>query len=137
EALEQGLPDPTEQDCVQYGLLRAARLDPLEVREEEVPGLIRQALYESIPVDALPNSSSNGRTHDPRDAVIERSLEALERHLGDKTKFDAWFSGPKNSFVRQVAQQKQAPGGQMERDLVRRVLQDLGWDAYRYVGDCL
>jgi hypothetical protein len=135
EALEQGVRSPTEEDCVHYGLARAAQLNPLEVPDEEkVLALMRLALYEPILVEG----SSDGPAHGHRETVLDRSLEAVERHLGDGTaEFDAWFSGPNNSFVRQVAQRKQVPGGRLEQNLVRRVLQDLGWEAYRYVADCL
>src|SRR5262249_27355201 len=91
---------------------------------------------ESIPVDTPPNPSPNDLTDERREAVLDRSLEALERHLGDgAAEFDAWFAGPKNSLVRQLAQQKRAPGGQLERNLVRRMLQDLGWASYCSVAD--
>jgi hypothetical protein len=139
EARAQGISNPTEEDCVGYGLVCAARLDPLEVPEDQVPALIRLALYESIPVEAFRNLSPD----DPlvtklREAVLDRSLVALERHLGDEAAlFDGWLAGQKNSFVRQLAQQKKAFGGPLQRDVVRRVLQDLGWDAYPYMADCL
>jgi hypothetical protein len=49
----------------------------------------------------------------------------------------AWFSGPKNSFVRQIAQQKRAASGALDREVVRRMLLDLAWKAYTYTADAL
>jgi hypothetical protein len=131
EATEKGIAHPTEADQIRHGLARAARLDPLYIEDREVPDLLRTALYETIelpePLDAA-----------TREAVLERALEALHDHLEDPTpKFNAWFFGHHSSFVQQLAKQKRATGGVLGRDVVRRALLDLGWDAYTYVGDCV
>jgi hypothetical protein len=137
EAKASGISTPTEADCVHYGLIRAARLNPLSIPEESVGPLIRQALFESVLPNESPQRGASGPAEvSPREAVIERSLVAIHRHLSDgQTTFDRWFSGPKSSFAHQIAQQKQAPGGPLARDLVQRLLLDLGWDAYAYVAD--
>jgi hypothetical protein len=135
EAKRRGVAAPREEHCVHYGLVQAARLNPLYLSEEQIPPLIRQALYETILVDDL---QDGGSMEDAHDLVLERSLQALWEHLGDRAaRLDSWLLGPKNSFVRQLAQPKRAPGGTLERALVRRVLLDLGWDAYSYVAGCI
>jgi hypothetical protein len=130
EAQEQGVSRPSGMDCVRYGLLRAARRDPLRPQAGEVPGLIRMALYES----------PSGRKADPETTgrVIERALEAVRPHLADGTNaFDRWFRGAKNSFVDQIAKRQQAPGGKLMPAVVRQVLSDQGWLAYQHVADCV
>jgi hypothetical protein len=131
EAREQGVQQPTEADCVHYGLVRAARMNPLRLRDEEVPSLIRMALYKAAELPA---------SLDPAvlEVVVDRVLQAVNRHLGDKSaKFDLWFSGPHSSLVPQIANKKFAPGGVLDRNVVRRALLELGWDSYRYVADCV
>jgi hypothetical protein len=139
EAKVSGVSKPTEADCVHYGLVRAARLNPLDIPERDVRPLIRQALFESILLNDESAKAGNGSSEAvAREAVIERSLGAVQRHLGDRqAEYDNWFAGPKSSFIHQIAQQKRASGGPLARELVRRILLDLGWQAYDYVGDCL
>jgi hypothetical protein len=88
------------------------------------------ALYES-PAGPKVDPVTAGR-------VIERALKAVEPHLVDGTDdFVRWFRGPKNSFVNQVAKQKGAKGGKLTADVVRKVLAEQGWVAYRHVADAV
>jgi len=130
-ARDAGIAQPSEADSIRYGLFAAARMNPLTIPADKVPDIVRQALYTEIPVD-------EPLEPEEFDAVIERSLAAIHGHLTDPAAaFDAWFSGPKNSFVRQIAKRKLLPGGQLDQQVVRRALADLGWQAYRYVADCI
>lgn len=130
-AVAAGVQRPSEEDCVHYGFIAAARRNPLHLSQEEVLTLVRMALYESIPLD-------EPLEPDLVDLVVERTLTALQGHLGDQAgDFNAWFSGPKNSFVQQIARRKLLPGGVLDRDQVRRALLELGWEAYNYVADCI
>src|SRR4051812_40578109 len=47
------------------------------------------------------------------------------------------FSGRNNSLVKQIAQQRRAEGGQLQKEEVRTALLRLGWDAYVYLSGCL
>src|SRR5262249_15410822 len=121
------------------GFARAARNCPLHASDDEVRPLYRQALYALI----LPGGDKNWKSkgpggHDLRELVLERFLAALDRHWGDDyDRYDNWLSGPNSNFELQIAQQKGARGGPLDRQIVRRVLQDLGWEAYPYVAGCL
>jgi hypothetical protein len=138
EARASGISAPKEADCVRHGLVRAARLNPLSIPEQDVLSLIRQALFESIPTDSPAKDASGSAGQSAHEAVTERSLEAIHLHLDEpQDQFDRWFSGPKSSFVPQIAKQKRAAGGPLARELVQRLLLDLGWDAYKYVADCI
>jgi hypothetical protein len=69
--------------------------------------------------------------------VLTRALSAIEKHLLDPSaRFDAWFQGSHNSFVAQIAKKK-GEDGPLDRSLVRRVLQEIGWVAHRYVADAI
>jgi len=126
-----GIELPSEVDCVHYGLVAAAKLNPLIIPSDRVSELVHQALYDEIPIDEPIQP-------EVVDAVIERTLAAMHHHLDEPAaEFDAWFSGPHASFVRQIAKRKLLPGGQLDQVLVRSVLVDLGWQAYRYVADCI
>jgi hypothetical protein len=130
EANSSGVARPNQRDCIRFGFLRAARLNPLFASDPEVPGLIRTALFDST------DSPAGGRTVE--EMVLERALEAMGSHMGDSTEdFNEWCWGPNNTFVSQLAQRKSAPGGAMERGVVRQALLDQGWEAYRYVADCV
>lgn len=115
---------------VHWGLFVAACEHPLLLEPAEIPGLVRAALFDGGPpgkVDA-----------ETRGIVEERILTALLPHLTDDTwKFENWFSGPKNGLINQIAKQRRSRGGPLDKNVVRKVLLDLGWQAYRYVGDCL
>lgn len=126
-----GLARPNAGQRIRYGLLEAAKRDPLTVPAAKVPQLVRSALFHVSP--------STGDL-DPGlvDAVAERILEALDTHLEDDAEnFDKWFQGRHNSLVHQVAKKKHGRGGQLDEEDVREAILELGWRAYRYVGDCV
>jgi hypothetical protein len=130
EAERRGLADPAEDELIALGLFRAASLDPLHAREEEVPGLVRMALY-SQPEGDPPSK-------DVEEEVIGRAMDAIKPHLGDDTAdFNGWFVGWTESFVRTIAKRKRALFKELKTAVVRRVLADQGWLAHSYVGDCL
>ena len=130
EAHGQGFAKPDRKQCVRYGFLRAARLNPLHIQPNEVPALMRMALY----------VSPEGETVDDKTVgqVVERALEAIESHLADEMDhFSRWLQGRKNSFIGQIAKRKLASGGALKRSVTRRVLFDQGWLAYQHVADCV
>ena len=71
-------------------------------------------------------------------AIVEdRVFSAIWPHLDDDTvMFNDWFWGRHNSFVKQIAQQKKGPGGELDPEVVERYLLQKGWEAYEYVGHC-
>jgi hypothetical protein len=141
EARERGVSKPSASDCVCYGLLRAARLNPLQPKTSDVPGLLRMALYDPPPPLKLKAKDLKSKAKEKAAVtaqVIERVLEAVEPHLVDTSDhFLSWFQGPNNSFVAQIAKRVRAPGGALDRAVVCKVLSDEGWRAYQYVADCV
>ena len=130
-AREAGRNNPNSAQAIQYGLLAAAKMNPLEVTPDEVPNLVRMVLFD------LP-AGEKAPSEELIEIVTERLLAAIDRHLDDSGEaFDAWFTGPKNSLLKQIAQQKSKPGGKLSRDEVRRALLHRGWQAYAYVGQCV
>jgi hypothetical protein len=133
EAREQGVSKPSATDCVCYGLLCAARLNPLQLETSEVPDFVRMALYDPPPLKLKAEEMAAVSAQ-----VIERTLEAVEAHLADTNNdFTSWFQGPNNSFVAQIAKQVRAPGGALDRAVVHKVLSDQGWWAYQHMADCV
>jgi hypothetical protein len=125
---------PTIQQQIQHGLLEAARRLPLSIPAADVPKLIRSALFNVSPAfDEL----------EPEliDMVVERTQEALARHLDPQeqnaTRFDGWFGGPHSSFVHQLAKKKRSRGGKLPEKEVREVLLYMGWRAYERMSECL
>ena len=130
-AREAGRNNQNSAQAIQYGLLAAAKMNPLEVTPDEVPNLVRMALFDLPAGEKAPSKELV-------EIVTERLLAAIDRHLDDSGEaFDAWFTGSKNSLLKQIAQQKSKPGGKLSRDDVRRALLHLGWQAYSYVGQCV
>lgn len=130
-----GIARPTEEDCVHYGLVAAARLNPSYVRDQEVLPLVRMALYESIPWDEKEIRKPTVLRY-----VIQRALTAVQEpeHLEEPAAaFTTWFAGPKNSFVQQIARRKLRLGGILDLRLVRWALQELGWQAYSHLAGCI
>ncbi|MHB1425249.1 MAG: hypothetical protein ACYC3I_18925 [Gemmataceae bacterium] len=130
EAHQHGVLRPGGTDCVRYGLLRAARLNPLRIPPDEVAALFRMALF----------NSPGDKKIEPRlnEQVIERILNTLQPHLSDNPhEWKNWFQGPKNSLISQIAKQKRALGGELEPDIVKQVFSNQGWLAYQYVADCV
>jgi hypothetical protein len=133
EARRQGVARPDGSDCVRYGLLLAARRNPLRITDpDEVTGLVRLSLYE-VPDTPAPDPQT-------RDEVVARVLDALKPHLAEgegADEFARWFMGPNNSLIGQVGRKKRSPGGALEPSVVRHALSDQGWVAYGHVADCV
>lgn len=130
-AREAGCRNPISKQAIAFGLLEAAKMNPLKVGDEEVPHLVRMALFDI-------DSSEGAPYEELVEIVAERLLEAVDPHLDDSQEaFDQWFSGPSNSLVKQIAQQKKKRGGELSREDVRQALLCLGWRAYDYVGQCI
>lgn len=128
-AVQDGIVNPTSQYAISYGLYEAARRTPLTVADQEVPALIRSALFDNVHGD-LPDELIG--------YVEERLVTALHGHLLDSSEdFEKWFFSADNSLVKQLAKQKKPAGGRLDEDDVRRVLLELGWLAYAYVGPCV
>ncbi|HEV2972373.1 MAG TPA: hypothetical protein VGY55_20535 [Pirellulales bacterium] len=125
-----GITRPTTRQCISYGLLAGAQLNPLEISGKDLQLLVRMALYD------LPQGESPPR--EMVDQVSDRILVAVQRHWHDgPAKFQKWFAGPHNNFLKTIAEQPNSPGGNLPREAVRRVFLDLGIEAYVYVAGCV
>jgi hypothetical protein len=122
----------TTAQKINYGLLAAARLNPMfDLNPKQIKALVRLALFQLGPI--AEKISAETRRH-----VDARLITALKKHLTDDHKeFDDWFLGPHNSLVHQIAKQRLAAGGELDRYHVYQVLLDRGWEAYQYVARCL
>jgi hypothetical protein len=126
-----GITRPTTSECIHHGLAAHARSDTARLAVEQVPGLIRAALFES---DAAAGSVGPG----VQERVAERFSLAFHGHLGDETEeFNRWFLGRNSSIITQLCRAKDGRGGDLRRDLVGGAMLQLGWEAHRYVGDCI
>jgi len=130
-AVDAGHTNPTSELAIPLGFLEAARLNPLYLADHEVLPLVRMSLF------ALDDSAEEVSAA-LLDMVMERLLLAIHRHRDDsQEEFDRWFYNSSRNIVRQLADQKRAPGGRLRRENVVQALQQIGWESYRYVGDCL
>jgi hypothetical protein len=137
ESGKQGVPSPDERDQIHYGLYHIACKNPVRLRrEDKVARLIRASLY--APVAAKPRAVRKAK-QPVLDKFAEVLLAKRKRSKGrDDDELDRWLLGPKNNIPAILAGQKRGPLGKvLPREVVRAALQDLGWDAYYYVGGCL
>lgn len=128
-AVAAGIANPDPENCIRFGLLEAARRNPLvleDVSETEALQLVRLGLF-----DLGPTTIDEGQM----EVFQERFLGALERHIDDDTEtFNRWFMGQIDNIVHQIVKKKR-PGGALSRDVVRQALLEMVFRAYRYVGD--
>lgn len=123
--------NPTSKPSINFGLYEAAKKNPLEAKDENVPGLVTSALFDAESFGEPPSDELIGH-------VAARLWKAVRAHEGDSSDtFCRWFAGPNNSLLKQLAQQKGQPGGKLARDDVRRVLLHLAPLALQYVGQCV
>jgi hypothetical protein len=129
-AQDAGHRNPASKQAIEFGLYEAASRNPLDVAADEAAGLVQTALFDR-------GGSTGAPSPQVLETVTSRLLEAINSHLDDEREaFDAWFCGPSNSLVKQIAQQKSGPG-RLPREDVRQALLYLGWQAYTYVGQCV
>jgi hypothetical protein len=132
-ALQSGLTESNEQARIQFGLLEAAELDPLDVdqlSEADTLMIVRLGLFDLGPAQEPIDEMQVQR-------VWSRLVDALDRHLGDDTEtFNRWFFGNVDNLVHQIAK-KRHPGGPIDREVVRQALLELVFRAYKYYGDAV
>jgi hypothetical protein len=118
-----------EEVAVRYGLLAAARLQPIQLCEGESRPLMRMALFDG---SAIANESA-----DIVDMVVERLSKLVHKHLSDDVaKFDRWFFPGHGNLVKVLAGGPRSRGGKLSNEQVTNALLFLGWESYQYVMDC-
>jgi hypothetical protein len=126
EALSRGIRRPNTRDSVVLGFTQAAERDPLRAAAHEVPGLVRAALYERC-------CSKKEIQPGVREDVIQRFGRVIGPHLKEPPgQFDQVLLGRKNNIIGQIARRTRH-GPALDREVVRQVLLDLGWEAYAHV----
>lgn len=146
EAKKSGVSHPSVTQKIHYGLVALARLAPKPLKPDEMVRVLKSVLFD-LPAPAkrideqtrqLVDTETTAVDPETKDLVTERILVAIWPHLGDTSAvFNDWFWGRHNSFIKQIAQQKKSPGGELDPSVVERVLLERGWEAYEYVGQCV
>lgn len=131
KAAEAGRDNPDPETSIRYGLLEAARRNPLDASrldDDEALQIVRLALFDLGPArDKVEESQI--------EAVTSRLLGGVERHLEDDTAaFARWFFENLDNLVHLISKQKKS-GGPIARDVVRQAVLELVWRSYRFVGD--
>lgn len=132
---EMGDAQPTEARLIERGLFVAARRNPLKItNSSEIKGLVHAALYDGPPEVDL---DGNDAWNDIKYEIIEQMIAVIEKRLKKTTEgFEEWLFGPKNSFIKLIASRKYTHGP-LTKEVVRRCLLELGWEAYQYLADCI
>jgi hypothetical protein len=127
EAQADGIKDPSPAEIVRYGLLVAAKRNPLYLNQKEAAQFTRLALF------ALPDSSKPS----PRQLayVADRACQSLQKHLNDSNEeFGCWIKDDKSDLIRSISK---SPSCRWSRSQVRRALLELGWRALQSMGKCI
>ena len=103
----------------------------MEIKTEEIPILVRMALFEQDPSQEKPSPE--------RLLTVQKRVAALlEKHSHDsREQFEKWFFGPNNTVLKEVAQMTDEQGGRLTLQEVRQAFLELGWQAYEVVGERL
>ncbi len=130
-AEDAGITHPRFGELLAYGLMVAARLDPLEWPEAGVDTLVRTVLFDF---------ERHAVASDPETVLLvySRLCDAMNAHEADsQTDFDGWFVGGKSNLPKSLGNQVRAPGGRLSTKQVNSALLELAWQGYRYEADCL
>ena len=132
-AIANGISMPSNHQKICFGFIAVAEtMRRSRMRATNITALIRSCLFSEDPT---------WRTISDRQVlnVRDRIGIAIGNHLDDATikLFNAWIWGPSNSLVKQIGQQRKSRGGELDRDLVRQVIVELGWSSYASVAKCV
>jgi hypothetical protein len=130
-AKQAGVNGPNTETCIRFGLLEAARQDPLSIDDpDECRKIVRLGLFDLGP-------DSEQLTETAIERVQGRLLGALHDHLEDDADtFNHWFFEEFNSVVGGIAKQK-GTDGPIKRSIVRQAILETVFRAYPYVGQCV
>ena len=130
-ARKAGISRPNAEQKIHYGMADVARIDRMPLGSDGAARFIKSVLFD---ID------TNWEPLAPEIMAIveDRVFSAIWPHLdADTVMFNDWFWGRHNSFIKQIAQQKKGPGGELDPEVVERYLLQKGWEAYEYVGHCV
>jgi hypothetical protein len=130
-AHDDGIPAPTDEACMRYGLYEVARTSAENRPDEEIPRLIRRALFKV-------ETSEYDRRLSPEilEYAYERFCMFAEDHLDDSTEeFNNWFF--RNEMLAEMAKKTRAPGGRFDPKILKAALLYWGWTAHEYVAQSL
>jgi hypothetical protein len=128
-AKEMGQKRPTVASSIAYGLLAAARRNPLRLNDQQqIRSLVRLALF-AIDGD-LPTPDA-----ETIERVIDRFLRVVWPHLEEPTAdFNRWYVGPHSNFFKALAG---TGTDRIDPKLARAAFLEAGWLAYTYFSQCL
>ena len=130
-AQRRGPRGASNERIIALGLHEIAKATPLELMPDQVPRLIRAALFA---VDLDDAQIEQALDH----PLVPRLLESIENHENDdQGEFNTWFSDQISHGFRSLARQKKADGGPLDPSEAKSLVLALLWRAYQYVGDCV
>jgi hypothetical protein len=123
---------PSVAEKISYGLLAAARRNPLERRVPERRGDVRRALFDTDAIIAAPGRQLVFQ-------VKDRLYRLIDRHLDEpQAEFNEWFfPGGGRNLRRAIARQPNRPGGVLSNEEVTGTLLHLAWNAYGLLSEGL
>ncbi len=128
-AHDAGIDNPTPRQVLSYGLLEAAKLNPLYLDTlDESATVIRMALF------AL-SESTDEVTEKQLSYVATHVRSSLRDHLDDSDEqFKKWIADPDSNLLHRI---EKRPDCRMSRDQVKHALLELGWTSMRMLGQCI
>jgi hypothetical protein len=128
-ARAMGIEDPTPQQVLSFGLMEAAKRNPLYLDSvDESAAVVRMALF------ALPESTDEV-THEQLSYVATHVRSSLHGHLDDSNEqFDKWIKDPDSNLLHRISKRQDCL---IPRDQVKRALLELGWRSLQMIGRCV
>jgi hypothetical protein len=122
---------PTSSVVVRHGLHQAGLMNPLSASSPEIPSLIRLALFD---LSQLPSQVSA----EHRRIVESKFASLVQSHAADPPcQFRRWLSGGNSNLLGSLANRKDSRGAKLGRDVAKRAMLDLGWEASFRIAECL
>ncbi len=129
-AQARGWRDLPRHKLIRLGLWKLASEDPLKLTADQVPGVVRRALFRS----EVPDRDVEAVLEH---VLVERFIAAIEEHQHlSETGFREWFCDAVSHGFKHLAAQKKARGGPLPPEQAKQVVLALLWRSHRYVGEC-
>ena len=143
-----GFENPTPDQILRFGLLSAARINPLSIRTEETNDLVRLALFdlgkttewasseEVMDVDRETREKTSQQLRKEAVAYVAGHVKSsLKEHRHDTTdRFDRWLADPKSDLIHRISKRKDC---KFNRQQVRESMLEIGWQSFGMLGQCI
>lgn len=126
-AIDVGITDPTPKEIRRYGLINAARSNPIEISDEESRSITRLTLF------AIGETTEKLSMEQLR-YVADHVQRSMMYHIDDSDEdFEKWIVDPSGELAHAISKRRDC---ELSRTQVRQALLELGWLAMQMLSKC-